>query len=175
MTMVPQGSVIPATGPLTLLIATRKGTWFPEGDGGRWSWAIEGPVFLGQMMDHLVRDPSNQGTLLMATRTGHLCPNIYRSTDDGKSQQEVSQPPAFAKAPGGQKGRVVDHAFWLTPGHRSEPGVWYAGTSPKVRSGRKTRVRAGNRSPVSTSVPRGLSAPAAGRTAAQAGRSCIRS
>jgi photosystem II stability/assembly factor-like uncharacterized protein len=24
----------------------------------------------------------------------------------------------------------VDHTFWLTPGHASEPGVWYAGTSP---------------------------------------------
>jgi photosystem II stability/assembly factor-like uncharacterized protein len=26
---------------------------------------------------------------------------------------------------------VVDHTFWLTPGHASEPGVWYAGTSPQ--------------------------------------------
>src|SRR4029079_1838745 len=24
----------------------------------------------------------------------------------------------------------VDHTFWLTPGHASEPNVWYAGTSP---------------------------------------------
>jgi hypothetical protein len=26
---------------------------------------------------------------------------------------------------------VVDHVFWLTPGHASEPSVWYAGTSPQ--------------------------------------------
>ena len=26
---------------------------------------------------------------------------------------------------------MVDHTFWLTPGHRSEPGVWWAGTSPQ--------------------------------------------
>jgi photosystem II stability/assembly factor-like uncharacterized protein len=25
----------------------------------------------------------------------------------------------------------VNHVFWLTPGHASEPGVWYAGTSPQ--------------------------------------------
>ena len=131
MTMVPQGSSIPATGPVTLLIATRKGAWCPKGDSGRWSWAIEGPVFLGQMKDNLMRDPRDQGTLLMAARTGHLCPNICRSTDEGKSQQEVSEPPALAKAPESQKGHAVDHAFWLTPGHRSEPGVWYAGTSPQ--------------------------------------------
>jgi hypothetical protein len=131
MTMVPRGSSIPATGPVTLLIATRKGAWFLKGDSGRRSWAIEGPVFLGQMMHHLVRDPRDQGTLLMATRTGHLCRTIYHSTDDGKTQQEVLQPPAFAKSPEGQKGHVGEHAFWLTPGHSSEPGVWYASTSPQ--------------------------------------------
>ena len=27
--------------------------------------------------------------------------------------------------------RAVDHTFWLTPAHSSEPGVWYAGTSPQ--------------------------------------------
>lgn len=26
---------------------------------------------------------------------------------------------------------MVDHVFWLTPGHASEPGVWYGGTSPQ--------------------------------------------
>src|SRR5439155_25794323 len=26
--------------------------------------------------------------------------------------------------------RSVANVFWLTPGHASEPGVWYAGTSP---------------------------------------------
>ena len=25
---------------------------------------------------------------------------------------------------------MVAHVFWLTPGHTSEKGVWYAGTSP---------------------------------------------
>jgi photosystem II stability/assembly factor-like uncharacterized protein len=49
----------------------------------------------------------------------------------GKTWKEASKPPAFPKAPEGQKGRVVDHTFWLTPGHASEPGVWYAGTSPQ--------------------------------------------
>src|SRR5262249_34444070 len=28
-------------------------------------------------------------------------------------------------------GKVVDHVFWLTPGHADEPDVWYAGTSPQ--------------------------------------------
>ena len=96
MTTVPQGSSTPATGPVTLLIATRKGAWLLKGDRGRRSWALEGPVFLGHIVNHLVRDPRDQGTLLMAARTGHLGPTVFRSTDDGKTWQEASQPPAFA-------------------------------------------------------------------------------
>ncbi|HRE13828.1 MAG TPA: glycosyl hydrolase, partial [Usitatibacteraceae bacterium] len=70
-------------------------------------------------------------TLLAATSTGHLGPTLMRSTDLGRTWQESSRPPAFPKAGQGEKGRAVDHTFWLTPGHASEPGVWYAGTSPQ--------------------------------------------
>jgi hypothetical protein len=131
MTTVPKGSSTPATGPVTLLIATRKGAWFLKGDGGRRSWEIEGPVFLGHVVHHIVLDARDQRTLLMAARTGHLGPTVFRSTDDGKTWKEASKPPAFAKAPEGQKGRVVDHVFWLASGHPSELDVWYAGTSPQ--------------------------------------------
>src|SRR5262247_1827899 len=116
MTTVPQGSSTSATGPVTLLIATRKGAWFLKGDSGRRSWGVDGPVFLGHIVHHLVRDPRDQRTLLMAARTGHLGPTVFCSTDDGKTWKEALQPPAFAKAPEGQQGRVVDHVFWLAPG-----------------------------------------------------------
>ena len=68
--------------------------------------------------------------MLMATRTGHLGPIIMRSTDRGRSWVEAKQPPAFPKAPEGQTGLAVDHTFWLSPGLASQPGVWWAGTSP---------------------------------------------
>lgn len=55
---------------------------------------------------------------------------MFRSTNSGRTWTEAKRPPAFPKAPGGQKGRTVDHSFWLTPGHASQPGTWYAGTSP---------------------------------------------
>jgi len=131
MTTVPQGSLTLTTGPVTLLIATRKGAWFLKGDSARKSWGIEGPVFLGHIVYHIVPDPRDQGTLLLAARTGHLGPTVFRSTDAGKTWKEASQPPAFAKAPAGQTGRVVDHVFWLAPGHQNESDVWYAGTSPQ--------------------------------------------
>jgi hypothetical protein len=57
---------------------------------------------------------------------------VFRSGDLGETWKEASRPPAFPKAPEGQKGRVVDYVFWLAPGHPSEPGVWYGGTSPQA-------------------------------------------
>jgi hypothetical protein len=48
-----------------------------------------------------------------------------------RTWKEATRPPAFPKAPQSEKGRVVDHVFWTTPGHPSQPGVWYAGTSPQ--------------------------------------------
>lgn len=66
-----------------------------------------------------------------AAKTGHIGPTIFRSTDLGKTRKEAAKPPAFAKAPEGEKGRAVDHTFWLTPAHADEPNVWYAGTSPQ--------------------------------------------
>jgi photosystem II stability/assembly factor-like uncharacterized protein len=114
-----------------LLVATRKGAWLFRGDPARKTWTPDGPHFLGHVVSHLVLDPRDGRTLLAAAKTGHLGPTIFRSTDFGRTWKEATRPPAFAKAPEGQKGRAVDHTFWLTPGHARETGVWYAGTSPQ--------------------------------------------
>ena len=114
-----------------LLVATRKGAWIFHGDSTRKSWRADGPHFLGQIVNHLMLDPRDGRTLLAATSTGHLGPTMHRSTDFGRTWQEAKLPPAFAKVAEGQTGRSVKHTFWLTPGHASEPGVWYAGTSPQ--------------------------------------------
>ena len=119
-----------ATGPVGLFVATRKGAWILKSDGARRRWELTGPILLGHIVHHLVLDPRDRRTLLMAARTGHLGPTVFRSTDAGASWKEASQPPAFPKASEGA-GRVVDHVFWLSPGHASEPDVWYAGTSPE--------------------------------------------
>ncbi len=115
---------------VALLIATRKGAWIYRSDAARRSWQADGPHFLGHIIHHIVLDPRDGKTLLAAAKTGHLGPTLFRSTDFGKSWSEAKAPPAFAKVADGQKGRAVDHTFWLTPGHAAEPGVWYAGTSP---------------------------------------------
>ena len=116
-----------AQSPVTLLVATRKGLWTLVGDPARRQWALRGPHFLGNIVHHALADPRDRKTLLAAARTGHLGPTVFRSTDRGRTWKEATRPPAFAP----DSGRTVDHTFWLTPGHASEPGVWYAGTSPQ--------------------------------------------
>ena len=114
-----------------ILVATRKGAWLFHGDRARASWRVDGPHFHGHIISHLALDPRDGQTLLAAAKTGHLGPTIFRSVDRGRSWKEATRPPAFAKAKNGEAGRAVDHTFWLAPGHASEAGVWYAGTSPQ--------------------------------------------
>jgi hypothetical protein len=130
-----------ATGTVALLVATRKGAFVLRSERTRRVWKTTGPMFLGHIVHHMVLDPrpgpGKARTLLVAARTGHLGPTVFRSFDFGKTWKEATRPPAFPKVPQGtgepkaQAGRVVDHTFWLSPGHTSEPGVWYAGTSPQ--------------------------------------------
>jgi hypothetical protein len=122
-----KGAPSPKARRVRLLVATRKGLWTLTGDAARRSWKLAGPAFLGNIVHHAMVDPRDGKTLLVAARTGHLGPTIFRSPDSGRTWREAQRPPAFAP----DSGRVVDHTFWLTPGHASQPGVWWAGTSPQ--------------------------------------------
>jgi hypothetical protein len=121
----------PRARPVLVLVATRKGAWLYHGDAARKNWRVDGPHFLGHIINHLALDPRDGRTLLAAAKTGHLGPTVFRSMDYGRTWKEAKLPPAFPKAAPGKTGRTVDHTFWLTPGHASEPDVWYAGTSPQ--------------------------------------------
>jgi photosystem II stability/assembly factor-like uncharacterized protein len=116
---------------VVILVSTRKGAWLYHGDAARRTWRGDGPHFLGHIVNHMVLDPRDGRTLLAATKTGHLGPTVFRSTNFGRSWKEATRPPAFTKAAAGEKGRAVDHTFWLSPAHANEPGAWYAGTSPQ--------------------------------------------
>src|SRR5437588_5440512 len=113
---------------LELYIATRKGVWIAATSDRR-TWSLRGPSFLGQQCHHIVLDPRDRKTLLCASRQWHLGPTVFRSDDAGGTWKEAATPPQFVK--GEPRERAVDHVFWLTPGHASEPSVWYAGTSPQ--------------------------------------------
>ncbi len=117
---------------VTLIVATRKGLFFVQATSDRSRWTLLEPVFLGHICHHAVLDPRDGRTLVAAAVTGHLGPTIFRSEDAGQTWHEAQRPPAFDKAKPGTTPRVVDHTFWLTPGHVSQPDVWWAGTSPQA-------------------------------------------
>jgi photosystem II stability/assembly factor-like uncharacterized protein len=113
-----------------LLIGTRKGAWKLSDSSGRRDWRLGGPLFLGQIVNHFVADPRDPAVRLVAAKTGHLGPTVFRSLDGGETWNEARRPPAFPRSDDPARARAVGHTFWLEPGHASERGVWWAGTSP---------------------------------------------
>ncbi len=114
----------------TIWVGTRKGVFSLRADASRRRRKLAGPQFLGHIIHHVVQDPGEPKVLLMAAKTGHLGPTVFRSTDRGRTWREAEQPPAFRKAGEGEQAKAVDIVFWLTAGHASERGTWYAGASP---------------------------------------------
>ncbi len=110
-------------------LGTRKGAWTLTAAGDRDRWTVSEPTFLGHIVQHVMSDPREPERVLMATRTGHLGPTVFRSADAGATWDEAQAPPAFR--PGDAHERAVRSVFWLTPCHPDEPGSWYAGASPQ--------------------------------------------
>src|SRR5215510_1015774 len=94
-------------GRVMLMVGTRKGAWIYEAETDRETWRVEGPLFLGHVVNHLVLDPRDHETMVMAAKTGHLGPTIFHSSNRGHTWNEATRPPAFDKAPG----RAVSHTF----------------------------------------------------------------
>src|SRR5262245_37778310 len=100
-------------GRLAVLLGTRKGGFILKSDKSRRNFKLSDPIFLGHIIHHMVLDPRDRRTLLVAARTGHLGPTVFRSTDFGKTWKEAERPPAFPTVSEGQKGLVLNHVFWL--------------------------------------------------------------
>ena len=113
---------------MTLLLGTRKGAWIFDrsANGG---WTTDGPMYLGSIVNHMVMDPRDRQTILMATSTGHLGPTVMQSRDLGKTWSEASKPPAFASDDPHE--RALERVFYLAPSTEAEPDVWYAGGTPQ--------------------------------------------
>src|SRR5262249_24065539 len=91
-TTEPRKKAAHASGAVGLLIGTRKGAFILRGDGGRRSWKLATPLFLGHIVHHAVQDPRNPRVILIAARTGRLGPTVFRSTDSGKNWTEAARP-----------------------------------------------------------------------------------
>ncbi|GMV43119.1 MAG: hypothetical protein AMXMBFR64_48350 [Myxococcales bacterium] len=111
--------------PVTVWVGTRKGAFALRSDDSRATFTLHGPTFLGCEVYHVVQDPRDPSTVLMAARTGHLGPTVYRSGDGGETWTEASRPPQLPKE--GEGAQAVNRVFWIEPGHASAPSTWWAG------------------------------------------------
>ena len=115
-----------------VMVATRKGAWLFHGDAARRSWRVDGPHFLGHIVNHLVLDPRDGRTLLAAAKTGHLGPTVFRSTDLRQDLEGSGAAARVCRRP--RRARRAARSITRSgsrPATRREPGVWYAGTSPQ--------------------------------------------
>src|SRR5947209_16750974 len=99
----------PATGPVALLVGTRKGAFIVRGDRSRRTWKLSAPMFLGHIVHHLVLDSRDERTLLLAARPGHLGPTVFRSPDFGQTRKEAHLPPPVPQPLEGHKHLLVDN------------------------------------------------------------------
>ena len=112
------------TSDLLLFVSTSKGGFIYYSNPERLVWEINGPHLLGSIIHHMALDNRNNKTILMAAKTKEHGVTVFRTTNFGKTWKPANKPPkdndiSFA------------HIFRIMPGHESEPGVWYAGTSPQ--------------------------------------------
>ena len=63
-------STKPPVRRVLVLVATRKGAWLFHGDARRKTWRVDGPHFLGHIVNHMVLDPRDGRTLLATAKTG---------------------------------------------------------------------------------------------------------
>src|SRR5688500_18555702 len=115
---------------LRLLVGTKKGAFVFAGDAFRRNWKASPPICFGHEVYHFVQDPREPKRMLIAAKAGHLGPTVYHSSDGGRKWKEAARPPAFSKA-----ARESALCPWVTffgslP-HKTQPGAWYAGTSPQ--------------------------------------------
>ena len=116
MTQARSKQAKPTPNSVALLIATKKGAFILKSDSKRRAWQLTGPIFLGHIVHHLMLDPRDQRTLLLAAKTGHLGPTVFRSTNFGKTWKEGD----FEQLLGGVTSRVFDvypDSAVIYPGH----------------------------------------------------------
>jgi photosystem II stability/assembly factor-like uncharacterized protein len=109
-----------------ILLGTRKGLFDIRRE--RKGWEIDRTAFLGDPISMLLRDPRD-GVLYAGEALGHFGVKLQRSTDDGKTWQEIPAP-AFKKEEGDEKGPSVSSLFSLEAGGKDQSGLLWCGTIP---------------------------------------------
>lgn len=109
-----------------LMISTRKGLFFLDrmADG----WRLAGNAFLGSPVVNAMKD-GRDGTLYATLNLGHFGAKLHRSTDNGRTWDEVAMP-AHARQEEDADAPSVVQIWTMETDGRSAPGGLWAGTIP---------------------------------------------
>lgn len=122
-----------------LLVATRKGLFvFNRSGQGKLPWTIIETGFLGDPVTMALSHPET-GSIHVALDLGHFGVKLHRSSDGGKTWQEIAKP-TYPEKPQDVEDRDPVRGIevpwdlklvWsLEAGHASEPGTIWCGTIP---------------------------------------------
>jgi hypothetical protein len=113
-----------------ILVSTRKGLFTLTKASGKWQLAGS-PAFLGDNVTNALFD-ARDGTLYAALNLGHFGVKLRRSSDQGKTWEEVGVPSyaEFGPAAEGQSAPTLALIWILESGGPNEKGVLWAGTAP---------------------------------------------
>ncbi|MCE9591456.1 MAG: exo-alpha-sialidase [Planctomycetes bacterium] len=123
-----------------IYVGTRKGLFTIERRGGaKPTWEISQPSFLGDNIPMLLPD-RRDGTIYAAISLGHFGQKLHRSTDGGKTWEEIAVP-VYPPLPEGASPDLCPmrkvpipwslELIWsLEAGGANEPGTLWCGTNP---------------------------------------------
>ena len=112
--------------PVVALAGTKKGLFLLQGDEGRQSWELEGPLLEGWSVYHALLD-ERDGTLHACTNHEVYGATTHRSHDLGKTwerAEELGLPE--------DSGLQLERTWHIEPGRDDEPGRLWLGAAPGV-------------------------------------------
>jgi hypothetical protein len=87
-------------------------------------------VFFSKDAGKTWKEASKPPQFPKAPEKGDGTPDPEKSLAEMAEARKGDQTGKYGGANGAKDGSAVDIVFWLSPGHESQAGVWYAGTAP---------------------------------------------
>ena len=109
-----------------LLVGTHKGGFLFRSDLSRQNWAMSGPFFPGNDVNHLILDQRGEPALFACVNSSWWGSDVRFSYDLGENWKEAESTVRFAEG----RERKVERIWCLVPGPSDQPDVLYAGVAP---------------------------------------------
>ncbi len=112
---------------VNVLVGTRKGAFIYTSDEKRQRWQVSEPMMPGWQIFHIAADARSDPPRLYAAANHSVWgPSVAKSADGGKTWDWRSEGLGFPQ----DMDLAIDAIWHVRPGHKSQPGVVFAGASP---------------------------------------------